>query len=62
VIVFAFALKKGSLGAAAKLLPCDHKVMDSSIGNYWKLPLIEMQGKVVYIRSKVVGSSPNPNS
>jgi hypothetical protein len=36
---------KGSHGAAVKLLPCDHEVMDSSLRN----SLAEMQREVVYI-------------
>ncbi len=47
--------KKGSPGAAVKLLPCDHEVMGSS-----KQPLAEMQGKTAYIRSKVNRPFPRP--
>jgi hypothetical protein len=42
---------KGSPGAAVKLLPCDHEVLQ---------PHAEMQGKAAYIRPKVVGPFPIP--
>jgi hypothetical protein len=43
--------------AAVKLLPCDHKGHGFK---FCKPPLAEMQGKVAYIRPKVVGSIPGP--
>jgi hypothetical protein len=48
---------KGSLGAVIKLLPCNHEVMGSKV---MENPLVEMQGKNAYLRSKVVGPFPDP--
>jgi hypothetical protein len=42
---------KGSPGATAKLLPCDHEVMGSSPGN----SLLQKCRERLYIRTKVVG-------
>jgi hypothetical protein len=43
--------RKGSPGTVVKLLPCGNGHGFKS----WKQPLAEMQGKVAYIRPKVVG-------